>query len=102
MSDRWNNIFSLDSLVHWLERKPADEGYSYINGRACMCYQYFSYMGLDVDRVSAMFYFLKSDPNHPNMYPGSFNKISLGIDSVYGPWTFGEALKRARNEIRKD
>lgn len=89
-------IFSLDALIAWLEKKPADEEYNYTDGKSCLVYQYLTDAGMSISHVTAGRYFTTPYTIGAN-YPGTFNQIA------YGNWetgpngrTFGAALQRAR------
>jgi hypothetical protein len=74
--------FTLDSLIAWLEKQPAETEYNFWNLSECLLCQYLRDVGLPHSCYDAA--------------------SALGGDDVGGqiafhkPWTFGGALERAR------
>ncbi len=95
------DILSLDSLIAWLETKPADETYDYTRSKKCVLQQYFTAMGLEGVAVIPYRYsvnrYLINETTHD--LPEGWEKIALGPAIMYKvtPWTFGKALKRAKD-----
>jgi hypothetical protein len=96
---RTRDIHSLQSLINWLEKQPADIVYDYGDTQECMLCQYFRAMKVNLFLVDKTYYKVwtmfggtKSIP-----LPYCFDDISCG-----GIHTFGAALQRARyyQEIR--
>lgn len=77
--------FSLESLIAWLEKQPADREYNWASIDECMCAQYFG-CGADWAERHDQFEFATG------IRPDA---IALGR-----PWTFGAALERARKALR--
>jgi hypothetical protein len=81
--------FTLESLIAWLEKQPANSTYPFYNCRGeCLFSQYLAHCGfakrpVDYDREG----FRGWDILH--------NDPLRGIAETE-PWTFGAALKRAR------
>lgn len=82
------DVFSLESLIAWLEKQPADEVYDYMNCHgACLLDQYGAAMA--VPRNSA-----------------TYRQLDRAFDGGGGyfiacghPRTFGAALTRARKAL---
>jgi hypothetical protein len=87
-TDPW----SMASFIAWLEQKPADEKYCYVETGRCLIAQYLLHLGHEFVSVG----------------PGGRYSLSLPIQddhqapkpiwqvAICEPWTFGAALKRAR------
>jgi hypothetical protein len=84
-------VFSLQSLIAWLEKMPANETYCYLDHGRCLLGQYFSAMGFENAQVFSDG--LCHGPRRENQtpYPREFDSIAL-----HWAQTFGAALKRAR------
>lgn len=73
---------SIDSLIAWLEKQPSGQEYNYRFADECLVAAYFKSAGI---------------------YEGML--LSHEVDELYGntavsyPWTYGDALARAR-EVR--
>lgn len=86
------DMYSLASLITWLETQRPDETYCYLDHGQCLLGQYFKAQGFtDVSIYS------NGKWKHGDMadeyvrYPDIFNSIAL-----HEPRTFGAALDRAR------
>ena len=103
------DIFSVKSLVNWLEKQPTDKAYDYADGKACPCTQYFQAMGLPVEAVTMSHWYEPTGPEgrlpRGHAYPVILAEIAHGgwrpNDGIQLPKraiyrTFGEALKLAR------
>jgi hypothetical protein len=92
---KWNapgtDIFSLDSLIAWLEKQPAEREYDYVDGRVCMMNQYLSAHGIRVAGVAADYY--RAEPLSYVRVPLPHSFIDIALR---GPATFGAALARAK------
>jgi len=87
--------FTLDSLIAWLEKQPADDTYCYIDNGMCLLAQYFTASGFS--RVSV--YSTKFQwHDGQRKLPPHFNKIAIGL-TMLPERTFGAALERA-NRIK--
>lgn len=93
--------FSLDTLIAWLEKQPADTVYCYFDGGTCLLAQYFTAMGFEGVEMRPR------DFDHVGAYgielPRRFNMIAINRDFSYrsltdaeNEYTFGAALDRAR------
>lgn len=82
--------FSLDSLIAWLEKQPADQPYCYENTGKCLHHQYFVAMGVAL--------FGGVGGTRVKLKNGRSVDFSQGfIDTACDePHTFGAALDRAR------
>jgi hypothetical protein len=92
------DVMSINSLVAWLEKKPAEGTYSYINGARCLIAQYLQENGFPEARVSAHTYRKHSGGENQKL-PKEFHEIAIGgpnTNNVIGPTTFGAALNRAK------
>lgn len=73
---------TLDSLIAWLEKQPADKVYDFWHCRECLLYQYLRDAGLP-----------RSDYGVVHALGGT----DIGGRIAHQlPWTFGAALDRAR------
>lgn len=91
------DIWSLRDLIAWLETKPADEAYCYVESGRCMIAQYLKAKGWAEPRV---------DPDYVDDFSSGERKILPdGWDYVaYGRGegaTFGAALNRARELLAR-
>lgn len=91
--------FSLDTLIAWLEKQPADKVYCYCDTGECLLAQYFTAMGFD--RVSMRIrYFGHGHGDTRVGLPPNFNAIAANsgdyFEPISGDFTFGAALDRAR------
>jgi hypothetical protein len=91
--------FSLDSLIEWLEKQPADKPYCYMDNGHCLLGQYFTAMGFRLVAVGG------SDFDHETergvIFPEKFNDVAYGdLQTFDFNRTFGAALKRARAYLR--
>lgn len=83
------DVFSLENLIVWLEKQPADKVYCYADNGNCLLGQYFIAHGHTDVAVGGETVWLGDAKSHT--LPDSFRKLA-----VYWPRTFGAALKRAR------
>lgn len=96
---RWDKTtkadpFTLESLIAWLEKQPADRTYHYTCQDGCLLAEYFRSAGFESARVT--FNVLHIGVTHRE-FPDVFRQIA--IDTGVGlkrNWTFGVALERAR------
>ena len=74
------DVFSLESLIAWLEKQPADGEYCYhdLNGHCLIC-QYLTSHGVDFHEYG--------------LFMDSEARTEIAAER---PWTFGAALTRAR------
>lgn len=80
----------LESLISWLEQKPAHAHYNYQCHGGCLLAQYFTAAyGRPVRDAGIEAYFTGADERI--YYPDSF-----GLVASVGKYTFGAALERAR------
>lgn len=89
------NPLTVTSLVSWLEKQPGDSTYNYANSINCMLCQYFRAMDVTFDSVCGSSF---SFGEQKTDLPEHFDEIARGGEYVreQGGWTFGEALKRAK------
>lgn len=90
------DVFSLESLIAWLEKQPANKAYDYENCEGkCLYGLYAASYGIA----------WKASGGAGAHYPGSSVERSRFCDLVYAttanpfPWTFGAALARARSAL---
>ena len=81
--------FSLESLIAWLEKQPADKAYDFGDTKNCLACQYFRAMGMNI--VGAGGGYVRSGECAEDYHFHNFGRIT-----VRGDWTFGAALERAR------
>lgn len=82
------DIFTVKSLINWLEQQRLETTYIYSSGMDCLLCRYFRAMGLDVECVYPTQYSVGG-----RMYPlpDILNSISLK-----GSGTYGRALAVAK------
>lgn len=85
--------FSLQSLIAWLEKQPADIPYCFTDVGHCLLAQYLNASGLPTHNVNPNGFYLEPKKNFVPL-PWVFNRIANGHGD--GPSTFGGALYRAR------
>lgn len=81
--------FTLDALIAWLEKQPANKRYCYLDNGGCMFAQYLLYFGYKRPLIGG---FCLQAENLPRW------DLPVGWDDIpYAmPRTFGAALDRAR------
>jgi hypothetical protein len=82
---------SLRAMIAWLETKPADEEYDYIDAPRCAIAQYLQAQGRSEDDSVVDFW--------PTPEPSQKDYWLFDIACTV-PWTFGAALERARKYCR--
>lgn len=92
--------FSLDTLIGWLEKQPADKVYCYVDNGRCLLAQYFEAMGFKFVSVSPFDFrhheALSTElPDHFNSIASNRSAYEDVIESE-NEYTFGAALNRAR------
>lgn len=104
------DIWSMESLIAWLETKPADQVYNYGLPNKCLLGQYFTAVGgggkvyAGVTHVTInkkLFGFIPTPIWSNYTLPAGFNDVAIGRSGFGGgstrdDWTFGAALERAR------
>ena len=95
--------FSLESLIAWLEKQPAEGVYCYIDSGRCLLSRYFSANGFPSAKITPS-YLVQAGRDIP--LPPDFDEIAVGphkhfpVGDAPG-WTFGAALDRARAALRQ-
>jgi hypothetical protein len=85
------DVFSIESLVSWLEKQPANKAYCYYDHDGCLLHKYFSAVGLNPVWIGGLTFQTKDFPNVYQPIPEFMQDIS-----AEEPHTFGGALARAR------
>ena len=86
------DVFSLESLIAWLEQQPSETVYWYTNQGRCLLSQYFAAMGFENPFVFSNGNFHHGpDQKQITYYPPRLDFIALEY-----PRTFGGALERTR------
>lgn len=96
MSNMTEDIFTITSLVSWLEKQPSKITYNYNDTEGCLIYQYLSDCGVKVRCVGTMVWQDLDGDFHG--LPEVFNYISKG-NGWMRPLelrTYGEALEYAK------
>jgi hypothetical protein len=94
---KWENtttkpdVFSLESLVAWLEKQPASKTYCYVDGGNCLIHQYLAAAGIPVLVVWSHGDYCEVGSHDRKSTSDSFWQVSKGY-----PRNFGAALERAR------
>lgn len=90
-------IFDLHRLIEWLEQKPPQKRYCYLDNGNCLLGQYFKFIGELPDHakdgIGGSYAHLKS--GHFEL-PEAWSSIAQDDMSAVQDWTFGGALSRAR------
>jgi hypothetical protein len=101
---RWNKVaepavFSLESVIAWLEQRPPKKRYNYgnIDGK-CLFGQYIAAHGLTWGKGTNNYAKCLADIEVPDNYGAVCARSYI---SLKRPWTFGAALKRAREVAEK-
>jgi hypothetical protein len=83
--------FTLESLIAWLEKQPADRIYCYEYPGHCLIAKYLVAMGFEGVMIGPLTYRHLPDKENRKPLPNHWNDIAADM-----PNTFGAALKRAR------
>ena len=83
------DVFSLDGLIAWLEKQPAEKKYCYMDTGACLLCQYLVSIGVPFEGVYGTYWDDANNVTHD--IPASVAHIPVEY-----PRTFGAALSRAR------
>lgn len=81
--------FTLESLVRWLERQPADERYCFLKNGGCAFFHYAQSCGLPVKRVGGRYW--RDLKNETHDFPAN-----IPLLAALTPHTYGAMLDRAR------
>jgi len=84
--------FSLESLIAWLEKQPANKTYCYEDTGHCLHAQFFTAQGINWSCLGNV---LVRIDGYVRDIPLSFQHTAQRH-----PHTFGAALKRARSHLR--
>ena len=89
--------FSLESLIAWLEKQPADKPYDYIDSTNCLLCQYFRSVGFNVYTLSGNDFDIRGRLGFIE-FPVILQNVSQGDYETERrrAWTYGAALARAR------
>ena len=96
-SPHTDDMLSLDSLIAWLEQRPADGAYDYSSASKCLLHQYFTAKGLKELLILPCQY--TCSPHLIHSLPEGWEEIAFGspfLTKKEGRWTFGQALQRAK------
>lgn len=87
------DVFSLDALIAWLEKQPAEQTYCYLDHGACLLGQYLKGHGFNWVMIysSGEFDFERDCKIVRGEYPIEFDDFAAPF-----PHTFGAALQRAK------
>lgn len=85
------DVFSLENLIAWAEKQPADKVYDFWCHR-CYLGQYFEEYGYQIDMIGTGTVTFRRKKTRP--LPPHFNEIA-----IVEPHTFGAALDRARKAL---
>lgn len=90
------DVFSLDGLIAWLEKQPAERVYDWHDIEGCLMFQYFRASGFKMSYCGATQF------THRRGFwifaKFVHEKVSRALTDVsaQGPHSFGAALERAR------
>jgi hypothetical protein len=90
-----NDVFSLESLIAWLEKQPASQAYDYDCNGHCMLAQYFTAKGFENVLMGSYNFDYGPGWEHSHSLPEVFNDIAVSLEGR----TFGAALDRARKAL---
>ena len=94
--------YSMDvtSLISWLETKDPKGTYRYTDPCGCLIFQFLKAVGKSVYDVGPNEWTdIETRRDHP--LPKGFEEISVGkLDDNSFDWTFGGALKRAKEYVK--
>lgn len=96
----WNkpvDVMSMNSLISWLEKKPADGTYLYGSTQECLLAQYFRDQGVQVGALGNTRMLIEGE-KHCTEIPLGFQRTA-GYPCGGGQ-TFGAALERARQLVK--
>lgn len=85
--------FSLESLIAWLEKQPANKEYNYCDPHNCALCQYFRDAGLEVESITRNE--IRHRDGRTTEFPVTFS-WDISNSAYRGLSTFGAALERAR------
>lgn len=88
------DVFSLDGLIAWLEKQPADGAYDFWDYKNCALCQYLHAQGLVAEDGAVG----EPQENYRRMataQSGDVHRVAVGGNRK-SDWTFGEMLSRAR------
>lgn len=98
-----DDMLSLDSLIAWLEQRPADGTYDYCSSTRCLLVQYFTAMGAKGVMVLPDRYITSARSLNRKEYSLPEGWEEIAIAEFRGPgyglnpqWTYGAALQRAK------
>lgn len=87
---------SLRGLIAWLETKDPTEQYCFFDHGHCLMAQYYKAIDRPTSWVGGFSIRFKGDPSNYDL-PLHFDDIAVGQNEMFGRWTFGAALARARS-----
>lgn len=85
------DLFTLESLIAWLEKQPVGQTYCYTSNDHCLLQQYYTHCGFKHVSVSRFGNWSHSSVEDMQESPAGFYRVA-----IMEPWTFGAALERAR------
>lgn len=84
--------FTIEALIGWLERQPAEDKYNYNDCRGgCLFGLYMTTLGISWKEAGASCVVY----DNPDIYH-DFRQLVYQAVATCPPWTFGAALDRAR------
>jgi hypothetical protein len=86
-----NNPLSLDAVIAWLEKQPANQRYDYVDPHNCMAAQYNRSIGREYSAASTILTARGGESNFDTL----LEEIAQG-SGIIRTQKFGAALKRAR------
>jgi len=92
--------FEIKSFKDFIDSKPPEESYAYVNQVNCLICQYFHSIGLKFQYVTNSHWCTENLERHP--LPAGFNKIAGGDPPYLScEWTYGKASARAGKMLEK-
>lgn len=99
--------FSLESLIAWLEKQPANASYCYLSNGECLLAHYFSEAGFRNVRMwtDGFWHGPRKCPSNVGqdeaIVRGTITRLPKGFNRIAEDWghTYGDALRRARSAL---
>jgi hypothetical protein len=94
-----HDVFSLDGLIAWLEKQPAEETYDYMDcfgdSGGCLLFRYLNANGIETGNVGGDIGYVDADDQR--QHPSGWDDLDLvSAGEAVDEWTYGAALARAK------
>lgn len=88
------DLFTIESLIEWLETKDPNQQYDYCKSNECLGFQYLVYAGVPVEKADVGF-----GGRLDEFIPGLHDISIARYDDSEDRWSYGAALKRAARKL---